>query len=106
MTMKKVEAIENKIKFKAFGKTKPPTTKKQARNCLISEEDLLRRQSDKIEEDIMKIKEGKNGRVGQVYGMMKYLNGDTNQEPVAIKEPNTNQLMVGPEDIKNVTLKY
>ena len=37
---------------------------------------------------------------------MKYLNGDKNQEPVAIKEPKTNQLIVAPEDIKNVTLKY
>ena len=75
-TMKKVETLENKIKFKAFGKTKPPTMKKQARKGLISEEELLRKQSEKIEEDIINIKEGKKGRVGQVYGMMKYLNGD------------------------------
>ena len=107
-TMKIVEGIENKIKFKAFGKSKPPTQKKQAKNLLLSDEELVRKQSMKIEEDITNIKEGKQGRVGQVYNMMKYLTGDKKegQEPVAIKDPKTNQLVVAPKDIKRVTLKY
>ena len=59
-----MEAIEKKIKFKAFGKTKPTTNKKQTKNILLSE--LLRKQSLKIEEDMINIKQGKKGRVGQV----------------------------------------
>ena len=106
--MKKIEVIEESIKFKAFGKTKQPTRKKQSTNKRISEEDLIRKQSKKIEDDIINVKKEKNGRVGQVYSMMKYLNGDKkkSQEPVAIKDPITKQLIVAPEDIKNVTLKY
>ena len=108
MTMKKVESIENKIKFKAFGKTKPTTQKKQKKNIVISDEELLRKQSLKIEEDITNIKEGKKGRVGQVYNMMKYLGGDKKegQEPVAIRDPKTKQLIIAPKDIQKVTLQY
>ena len=75
---------------------------------LISDEELLRKQSSKIEEDIVNIQRGKIGRVGQVYQMMKFLNGDKKegQKPVAIKDPETKQLVVAPEDIKKVTLKY
>ena len=57
--MKKLDIIKNKIKFKAFGKTKQPTKRKKATKMLISDEELLRKQSSKIEEDIVNIQRGK-----------------------------------------------
>ena len=38
MTKKRVEAIEKKFKFKAFGKTKPTTNIKQTKKILLSDE--------------------------------------------------------------------
>ena len=52
---KKVEAIEKKFKFNAFGKTKPTTKKKQTKNILLRDEELLRKQALKIEEDMLNI---------------------------------------------------
>ena len=40
-TMNKVEAIENKILFKAFGKTKQQTKKKKAEKATLKADELL-----------------------------------------------------------------
>ena len=106
--MEKVEAIEEKVKFKAFGKTKPQTRKKLEGKNKLKDEELLRKQAMAIEEEIRKVKAETKGKVGRVYAMKKIVNGSKNeaQEPVAIKDPSTNQLVVSPEEIKKVTLKY
>ena len=106
--MKKVETIETKLKFKAFGKTKPKTEKKLAQNGTKEEEELLKEQAKQIEEEILKVKEDRKGKVGRVYAMRKKVNGDGKeaQEPVAIRDPETGDLVVAAEEIKRVTLKY
>ena len=132
--MKKVEGIENKIKFSAFGKTKPSTKKwsdtgkcKQCRlpgcnpspeaqlnkcsSCKTQDEkdgELIRRQSEKLELAINNIKARKLGRAGSVYKMKDEIVGHkkAKQEATAIRDPITNKLIVSKERIKEVTLQY
>ena len=107
-TMKKVEAIEDKIKFKAFGKTKPETKKKRASKMTINAEDLLVSQTKRLEEEVLRIEKEGQGRVGKIYKMKKFITGESNkgQEPVAVRNPVNNELIVEPEEIKRVTLQY
>ena len=111
--VKKVEITENKVKFKAFGKTRPATKKKAAQkddtgNQEEKDMDLLKRQSSKIEEQINLIKSEKLGRVGSIFKMKEVINGPKKkaQEPNAIKHPKTGDLIVSAEGIKKVTLEY
>ena len=106
--MKKVEAIENEIKFKAFGKTKPPSKKKLSAKKHLTEEELLRKQSQTIEEEIMKIQSKDKSKLGRVYKMKDHLVGGKKekQEPAAIIDPSNNELVVSAEEIKKVTLEY
>ena len=106
--MKKIDSIENEIKFKAFGKTKPPTRKKMSEKKLLSEDELLRKQSQAIEDEILKIQEASNNRIGRVYKMKAMLMGGKKerQEPAAIRDPKDNELIVAPKEIKKVTLDY
>ena len=66
-TMRKVETIETKIKFKAFGKTKAKTVKKLASKGSLSHEELLESQSQRVEEAINKVETEGKGRVGNIY---------------------------------------
>ena len=106
--MKNVDAIETKVKFKAFGKTKDTTLKKRVERRNTNDEELLKLQGKAMEEEIMKVKgEAKDG-VGRVYKMKKRMMGGKNagQEPTAIRNPANNELVVSSEEIKEVTLKY
>ena len=125
--MKKLEAMETKIKFKAFGKTKqsvktnikvkncgPPCSKSSCKKCnncktqIQKDEETHERQAHKIEAAIQKIKDSKQGRVGNVFMIKKVIAGPkkTPQEAAAIKDPKTGQLIVCKEDIKRATLEY
>ena len=70
--MMKVETIENKLRFNAFGKTKPKTEKRQAKEKNKPDEEILKDQAKQIEEEILKVKEDRKGKVGRVYAMNKY----------------------------------
>ena len=112
--VKKVETMENKAKFVAFGKTRSSSKKKGTMKVdtnLSQEEkdkELLKRQSGKIEEQINLIKSQKHGRAGNVFKMKEAINGPKKktQEPSAVKDPTTGELVVSSEEIKKVTLKY
>ena len=140
--MKKIDTIETKIKFSAFGKTKPSNkkfsdtkkckecrllrcdpsdkrlhSKKEAqgpRNCIScrsqdeKDKNLLKRQTDRLESSINKIKEMKLGRAGSVYKMKDEIIGHkkAKQEATAIRDPTTNELIVSKNRIKEVTLAY
>ena len=71
--MLKVEKVQEKIKYTAFGKTKPESKRAVAKRDKIEKEDtekakdLLARQSDKIDAEIMKVKSLKQGRTGSVF---------------------------------------
>ena len=107
-TMKKVDAMENNIKFTAFGKTKPPTKRKLAAKKALTNEELMRKQAQTIKEEILKIQKEDKSRIGRIYKMKDFLVGGKkdNQEPAAIRNPANNDLVVAPEEIKKVTLEY
>ena len=70
--------------------------------------ELLKKQSRAVEEAIDTIKAGKHGRVGNVFKMREMIEGSKRkvQEPNAIKDPNTEEIIVASKRIKAVTLQY
>ena len=86
---------------------------KQKENQEESQKDkdikLLKRQSAKIESEINKITSSNGGgRVGNVFKMRKMIAGQRKdiQEPTAIKDPETDKIVMEADEIKKVTLKY
>ena len=123
---KEIDKIETKVKFKAFGKTKKKkkifSEDKNERECRCRREgscrrcktqkekddDLLKRQSQRIEEKVEEIKSKRQGRAGNIFQMRKEIAGPKKpgQEASAIKDPTTGELLVTKEDIMKATLKY
>ena len=109
--MDKIESMENKIKYSTFGKTRKVKANRKMSNGMKAKmncEDVLRRQSEEMEKEILKVKETKQGRVGQVFKMKGNIIGHKKDgtEPHAIKDPVTGELLVANEDIKKATLAY
>ena len=113
--MKKLDKQENKAKYTAFGKTRNPSlnrkiTKDRAKLGSQTERDLdiLKRQSEQMEKEILNVKETRKGRVGQVFKMKEKVIGNkkSGTEPHAVKDPKTGELLVANEDIKKATLNY
>ena len=123
--VKKLEKTENKIKYSSFGKTRKANSFKRSSHdkkgcgcskineekclgCKNHEMNILKTQSEKMEKEIMKIKECKQGRVGQVFKMKGKIMGNKKAgcEPHAIKDPVSDELLVANEDIKKATLSY
>ena len=113
--MKKIDKIDNEIKFKAFGKTrvnkgKPKTQVPEGVND--NEEDIDRalivKESKRMEEEVLKIKSQNLGRVGSIFKMKEVINGPKKggQVPTAIRDPRNGDLIVANEEIKSVTLAY
>ena len=60
--MKRIETIDEAIKFGAFGKTKPKTKRKLTTQKKVSADELLEAQSKRVEEDILKIEKEDKGK--------------------------------------------
>ena len=115
---KKVEALQTKIKFQAFGKSKPPTakakTRKERRKRYSSGMDdeaakeLLKYQSKLIEDEINIIKAARHGRVTNVFKMRELVAGSKKQqqEAHAVNDPKTGETVVSSEEIKRVNLEH
>ena len=86
------------------------TTKDRAKLGSQTERDLdiLKRQSEQMEKEILNVKETRKGRVGQVFKMKEKVIGNkkSGTEPHAVKDPKTGELLVANEDIKKATLNY
>ena len=111
--VKEINAIDTKIKFKAFGKTKPKTRKKfierkENKSQQEKDDDLKQKQSAKIEKHIEKIRTNNQGRAGNVFQIKRDITGPkkAGQEASSIKDPLTGEILVTKDDIKNATLKY
>ena len=118
--MKKIDTITDKVKFKAFGKSKPLTlkaekqrleTRLKAAQGLDGEQavkDLMRKQYDSMEREINKLKEGKFGRVTNILKMKEIVTGSKKmpQEASAVYDVEKKELVVSNADIKRVTLKH
>ena len=114
--MKKVNSIENEIKFKAFGKTRADKKKQKAKKGLSVDikteetrnKELLKNQSKKIEDEILKIKSNKHGKAVNIFKMRDVITGPkkASQAPTAVRGPNSGELVFSWDAIKKVTLAY
>ena len=112
--IEKFERLHNKMKYKAFGKTKPKTMKAECREIKADESEeeqakcILKKQSDKIEAEIIKVKSLKQGRVNNVFKMREVVVGKkkARQEAHAVVDEETKELVVSNAEIKRVTLDY
>ena len=116
---KKTDALQNKVKFQAFGKTKPATAtakkrwleeRKEATTGMDDEEarKILHIQSQTIEDEINKIKSGRHGRVTNVFKMRELVAGSKKQkqEAHAVKDTKTGKTVVSCEEIRRVNLEH
>ena len=106
----KINKIENKIKFKVFGKTKLKVKQSKVnndKNINEKNEILLNVQAKKIENEIQRIKQLKQGRATNVFKLRDVINGPKKaaQDPVAFKNQD-GELIVHPEQIMKYTLNY
>ena len=106
--VKKFEKLHDKAKFAAFDKTKIKNRKCNKMENKLEIKELLQKQSDKIEEEILEIKQLKHGRCSKVFQMKSRISGNkkSNQEAHAIKDPTTGDIVVSKEEIKRVCLEY
>ena len=105
----KVEKLQEKSKFIAFNKTKIRQRKLAMKECeTIKAKELLARQSEQIERDILEIKSNTKGRAAKVFKMKTRLDGSNKaaQDAHAIKDPRTGELLVTTQEIKRATLEY
>ena len=79
--MEKVEKGHNKMKWTAFGKTKPRTKQAQARDTIdtTTDEDkaklLMKKETARLEAEGLKVKATKKGRTSKVYNMREVISG-------------------------------
>ena len=107
--MRKFEKLQDKAKFKAFNKTKIKGKKSlKSSQGKKDVKELLKEQSEKIEKEILDIKQCNQGRCSKVFQMKSKINGSkiSNQEAHAIKDPKTGDLIVAREEIKIASLEY
>ena len=85
--MDKVDKIQTKLKFAAFGKTKPRTERtreniKAAADRPEAEEskDILKRQAKLIEEQVNKVKKTANSRVTKIFRMKELVAGNLHRK--------------------------
>ena len=78
------------------------------KNKLQKDEELVAKRTHQIEAAILKIKESRQGRAGNIFQMRKQITGPKkgSQEASAIRDPKTGDVIVDKEQIKNATLKY
>ena len=91
VVVKRVDKLQDKVKFAAFGKTKVKQGKQVVPNDdLINEskgketaKNLLKKQSDRIEKEINEIKETKGRRCSKVFKMKDLVAGPKKMEQEA-----------------------
>ena len=59
-----------------------------------------------IEEEVEKILKSNKGKVGQIFKIAKEMKGSSSNQAHAIKNPETKELVVDQDEIKDVSLKY
>ena len=112
--MNKVDKIENKMKYKSFGKSKPKSKKKilnESKDTRTEDDcanDLAKRQLDKMEAAILRVQKQNIGRCGKVFKMKDEIAGSkkTKNEAHAVLDFRTKELVVSNSEIKRVTLDY
>ena len=112
--MEAFEKINNKIKFKCFGKVTIGGKRKENKNETQDTKEnkdaktMLNDQVNRARDEIDEMKKTANGRVGKVWDVRKKVLGikKSNTEATVIMNPRTNKLVVSRKEIKEVTLEY
>ena len=117
----KTDSLQTKVKFQAFGKSKPSTEKAKNRRLEreqkaasqlddegSSMEEIQQQQSALIETAINEIKAGKHGRKTNVHKMREVVSGPKKQqqEAHAVKDYKTGKTVVSTKEIKRVNLEH
>ena len=109
------ERINNNIKFDAFGKVtlkgkNIPRSKQKADEGVEEEaRELLKKQTEKAEEQLAKLKEDKKGRTANVFKIVQAIQGPKKSntiEAYSITDPKSGKLAVSGKEIKEISLNY
>ena len=106
--IKRIDNLENKVKFKAFGKT--TRTKKNfnkvSKAKYMDNIELLEVQAKNIEKEVNKIKGKEKGSIGRIFKMKAAISGNkrSRQEATAVRNPKNGELTVSANEIKKVIL--
>ena len=116
--MENMEQIQNKVKFRSFGKVSLGENKKKVGDIVTKQDkeeteeekakEILKLQIEDTEKQLDKIRNSKNGKVGMIYAAAKTVRGGKKDsiEATAVVDPESGKLMVSREEIKKVSLKY
>ena len=111
--VEKVEKIHDDIKYQSFGKTtikigNSAKHKQTNTNACDDAESLLKSQTEKLEQEINKLKENKQGRSGKVFKIAESIRGPKKGyiEPQAVHDPKTGNLVVANKEIQKVCLQH
>ena len=113
--MKKLDAIQTKIKHKTLGKTKVKNTKsamkgriKEAENDEEHAKQLIRKQSERIEAEIQRVMSTKLSGCGQLFKMRDVVAGPkkAGQDAQAVVDSRSGDLVVAGSAIKKASLEY
>merc|ERR1712215_405096 len=108
--IKRIDTLENKVKFKVFGKT--TRTKKNfnkvSKAKYMDNIELLEVQAKNIEKEVNKIKGKEKGSIGRIFKMKAAISGNkrSRQEATAVRNPKNGELTVSANEIKKVILEY
>ena len=105
--------ISDDLKFKAFGKITIKdkcVDREKVKELFGGDEakEFLRRQQEKAEEELMKLKSKSTGRVSSVFQIVRSIQGPSKGggEAHAVEDPESNELAVTASEIKRVSLDY
>ena len=81
--MQRIEAENKKAKWAAFGKTRNTAGKKftaKEKKSVENDDDLLKEQNKKVEDEINEIKRASHGQLTRVFNMRKKIAGGKNKD--------------------------
>ena len=120
-TMNKIEKIMNTVQYTAFGKVKRkrinkvPSIKEVDENNLENKDELLNQkllqsQRKEIEEELKQLENLKvtKGKTAAVFNLFNKIRGQKKEgaEMLAMKDPESGELVFDPEDLKTTSLNY
>ena len=113
--VKKFERMHNDIKFEAFGKVtlkdKNNVQEKQQKNKTSEEEEarnLLKKQTEKAEEELIKLKDSKKGRTANIFKIVQAIQGPRkggSMQAYSITDQ-SGEVAVSGNEIKRISLEY
>ena len=105
----KLEWIENKIKFQAFGKCsikKKTTVGDNKLQTPINATNQLEEQTRRVDKEIVKLKETGQSKANQIFKIAKFASGKGASKANAVRHPISGKLIVSQEEISEVSIEF